>query len=107
MKSMFNVLITTLNIGANLYKALVFMFLYNWFIASTLNVNEINYLISIALVLTVNILLGRSADAILIHYIYKDMTDEEKIGYSLGSLVGRFIGLTIAWLVGLVIYLVV
>lgn len=105
MKNIENFLVSILSIGGGFYKALVFMFMYNWFISTTFELPSISYWLSYALILTIGTLRLKGVSVALVHYEQEKIGDEERFGMRVGNIIGQLVVLTLSLFVGWIIYL--
>lgn len=88
------------------YKALVFMYLYNWFISTLFSLPELNFLMSLGILLIVDLLNERNY-IMEMHYIDSNIDKEERVIYNAGILIGKLIVYSLIWLIGWTIHLFV
>lgn len=93
-----------LGVVTKLYQALVFMFLYNWFLVTTFGLPTIGYLLSLALLLTFGVI-GLKNNKSSMHYELDNIKDKEKTPIGMGLIVGKIIALTVILLIGWLIKL--
>jgi len=105
MKGLMSFISLVLGIGVGLYKAMVFMFLFNWFVVTTFNLSIIGYWMSFALIITVGVLRIKGIHRSLLHYESKKMNDEEKHTMEIANTLGVFVGLNVALFIGWLIQL--
>lgn len=105
MNSWMSIVTGILGVGVSLYRVLVFMFLYNWFIVTVFGLPEISFWISFILIMTLNILFSNQTHRSLIHYAINNIKKEEAWVYDLGYIFGNFVAYSLMWLIGWIIYL--
>lgn len=88
------------------YKALVFMYLYNWFIPTLFGLSELNFLMSLGILLIVDLLNERNY-IMEMHYIDSNIDKEKRVIYNAGVMIGKLIVYSLIWLIGWTIHLFV
>ncbi len=96
-----------LSVGIGLYKAWVFMFLFNWFVSPTFNLPEINYIMSFALILTIGVLRIKGSSKASLHYERSVMGDNERLFHDITESFGIFVTLNIVWVIGSVLQMII
>ena len=105
MKSLLIFISLVLAIGVSFYRAMVFMFFFNWFVVTAFNLPTIGYWMAFALIITVGVLRVKGTSRSLLHYESKKMNDEEKSSIEIANTLGIFVALNFALFIGWLIQL--
>ena len=105
MKSLLIFISLVLAIGVSFYRAMVFMFFFNWFVVTAFNLPTIGYWMALALITTVSVMRAKGISNALLHYEKINMNDEEKSSVEIANTLGVFAALNFALFIGWLIQL--
>lgn len=96
-------LIAISNVAIMMYKPLVFMYMFNWFVSSTFDLQEIGYFISFGITLTFGLLKGNAIDESAYHYRENHISDNDKKTYRLTRPIAMIVSISmifgLAWVI--------